>query len=186
MVEASIALRGWTTYRQFYSSTTILYDEGTAGSPSISIHDASSSVTFLHVLQGRYTTFLQIASSGVHPAIGQVGTIPANAQSVRFFANGAISVSFGGQPLPVTALETTPNYTIYGADVSAFAGQTRELLFQPEYPAFLGYYNYGSSLDNIFFSPEPVPEPGTVALFTLGVLVLLGVRRIGTKAGYPR
>ena len=67
-------------------------------------------------------------------AIGQTGQIPTNAMSLKFWGYST-DVSFGGQTLSLVLLgRHTPHYNIYGADISAFAGQTGQLLFtaQPQ------------------------------------------------------
>ena len=69
---------------------------------------------------------------------------------------------------------SSDNYNIYAADVSAYAGQTAQLLFT----AVAG--NAGM-LDNIQFSSTAVPEPNQFALAALGTL-LLGCRRWKTAA----
>jgi len=64
------------------------------------------------------------------PAIAQLGTVPATAESVRFYAYGSFSVSFGKQEIPISALGSTATYSIYSGNVSAFAGQTGWLKFE--------------------------------------------------------
>src|SRR5262249_52988002 len=104
-------------------------------------------------------------------AIGQTGQIPTNARSLIFWGYST-DVSFGGQPLSLIVLSITPNYNIYGADISAFAGQTGQLLFTAQ-PQTLDI------VDNIQFSSNPVPEPGTLGLFCIGGLLIgLHHRRI--------
>ena len=66
-----------------------------------------------------------------------------------------------GTVLDVVPLATTPNYTLYGADITAFAGTTVDLRFT----ALLGGSLY---LDDIRFSSQLVPEPGMLALLSLG------------------
>ena len=71
-------------------------------------------------------------------------------------------VSVGGVPLGQIPLGNTANYTLYGADVTAFGGRTEELRFE----VFgLG----GFTLDSIEFSPLAVPEPGIWSLFLAGL-----------------
>jgi hypothetical protein len=91
------------------------------------------------------------------------------AKSVRFYGNGDIAVSFAGQPISLAALESTSTYNIYAGDISAFANQTGELLFQG-----------AGLLDAIQFSNLRVPEPNVFGLSALGAL-LLGWRVLGRR-----
>jgi hypothetical protein len=56
--------------------------------------------------------------------------------------------------------------TIVGEDISSFAGQTGQLLFQG-----------GGELDNIVFSTQPIPEPSSFVLFGTSALLLGFFRR---------
>jgi hypothetical protein len=66
------------------------------------------------------------------------------------------------------------NYTVWGADISSYAGQTGQLLFTTiaDIP-----FASGGLLDNIQFSSIPIPEPGVVGLLGLGGLSFLWHRR---------
>jgi hypothetical protein len=66
-------------------------------------------------------------------------------------------------------LGITPAYNIYGGDISAYANQVGELLFQE-----------GGLLDAVQFSSLPIPEPSTFGLSALGAL-LLGWRVLGRR-----
>ena len=83
-----------------------------------------------------------------------------------------MQATFNGQPIDFLVTGSTANYTIYSADISAYAGQTGQLLFTLP-PNVDGDY---AILDNIQFSTTAVPEPGPFALAALGTL-LLGFRR---------
>ena len=72
------------------------------------------------------------------------------------------------------AISNTLNYTIYGADISAYAGQTGQLLFTAPLQT-------GALLDNIQFSSVAIPEPSALTLFALGSL-LLGWHRCRNSA----
>ncbi len=131
-------------------------------------------------LDGAFSVFL---SSGGGPVvagrgtIGQTGLVPAGVHSLQFKAvmgpDSSLQVSLGGKSLSYFALSTTPNYTVYGADISAFAGETATL-------SFLEAERGGwSEIDDIQFSPQIVPEPGGAALFLLGLGMLTSVRRRG-------
>ncbi len=65
--------------------------------------------------------------------------------------------------MPFFAVSTGANYTLYGGDVSAFAGHTEQLVFT----APPGMNNYWE-LDDIQFPAQPIPEPGVLAVLALG------------------
>ncbi len=92
-------------------------------------------------------------------------------ESIEFWGDiGGLQITFDNQPLSFVVIGSTANYTIYGADISAFADQTGQLLFT--LPPYVG----NAELDNIQFSDQPIPEPSVVGLFALGGL-LFGLRR---------
>ncbi len=168
------ALPGWTVLIGGSQVTSISYNDQAVGGTWVSI-DATNGLQ----ISGRDSVFLQ---GGFYPftaptaAISQTGLIPISAVSLLFQAQpgpGDLEVSFGNQVLSVFALSTGPNYTLYGADISAFAGQTNALTFSALQN--LNAYN-GWRIDNIQFSTQAVPEPSTFALAALGSL-LIGFRR---------
>jgi PEP-CTERM motif len=77
----------------------------------------------------------------------------------------------GGQTLSLVPLASGANYTMLGADIHSWANQTANLSFtlSAEQPHKDNQYLY---LDSIVFSPEAVPEPSGIALFSLGALFL--------------
>jgi hypothetical protein len=142
----------------------------------------------LGVIQGNYTAILQSGNTlapNPQPAdttLSQTALVPIGTQSLLFKAYEAFDqnrqflfVTLGGQTLFLTPLSTGSNYTLYGANVSAWAGQTAELAFTllAENPHA---NNELVSLDAIQFSTQSVPEPSTFALAALGAL-FLGFRR---------
>jgi hypothetical protein len=124
-------------------------------------------------------------------SIGQTGTIPATAQSLIFdgIFGGQVReafVSFNGQNVPYTLLGQSGSAFIYGADISAYAGQTGQLLFT-SFGAAYGGDSY--ILDNIQFSSSPVPEPSPSWLLLLGSGALIYGRtrkRYATQAKSAR
>ena len=117
-------------------------------------------------------------------ALSQSGMVPADARSFRFRTVGSwdaqeFSVSFGGQTLVPLVLWADDYGTRhdFGADISLYAGQTGELRFTS-----VAGQTY---LDDITFSPNPVPEPGVWVLLGLGALAL-GHRRLGCSQPSPR
>lgn len=110
-------------------------------------------------------------------SISQTGLVPTNAESllfdVIFGPPTPFAVSLDGQNLSYMAISNAldsdgQSYTIYGAEISAFAGQVEILTFSAV---------DGGTLDNIQFSPISIPEPSTISLICLGSGVLFCVRR---------
>jgi hypothetical protein len=87
--------------------------------------------------------------------------------------NGILSLMVGNQSVPFTPVETESTYTVYGANISAWAGDTEQLSFLAS-QAPSGLNNW--TLDDISFSPTAIPEPNTLALIVIGG-VTFGVRQ---------
>lgn len=121
-------------------------------------------------LDGKFSALL--AGPGlwsVPVGISQSGTIPAGSESLTFFAIGRFSASFAGHALPLEVLGDGPNNSvIYGADISAYAGDYGQLLFQTGYFSSQGL----NILDDITFSTQSIPEPDVLPIFGLGILIL--------------
>ncbi len=167
-VPATNAFPGWSVIASY-----LLYDDTSLSGGSISIMDVAGIAGPL--IQRKYFVFFRNASS-LSVSIGQTGQIPSSAQSIIYWGQTplpgdpvGIQVTFNAQPLDFVETGSTANYNIYQANISAFAGQSGELLFTAP-PNGIG------SLDNIQFSSSPVPEPSELALAALGTL-LLGSRR---------
>ena len=180
-VQFDKAFPGWTGNVSLALSNTIALD-----SSGISIINSGFNNYGLiagGVIQGNYTAILQ-AGMGGDTSLSQTGLVPASAQSLQFDALQAVDgasaiipfqVTLGGQPLSLIVISNMLNYTLYGADVSAWAGQTAQLSFTvfAENPHLDNQYLY---LDAIQFSSSPIPEPSEFALAALGAL-FLGFRR---------
>jgi len=183
LVPATDALPGWIVYAGPYQQTQIWYNGVSAGGALVTIIDANDPYAADDIMEGKFTVTLGSGVYYIDPytaistsaAIAQTGTIPAGTKTLLFDArwyHSALQVTFSGQVLPFYALSSGSNYTRYGADVSALAGQTAELRFTElinPAPPPVGVVTY---LDDIEFSPESIPEPSTVGLFVLGALLL--------------
>jgi hypothetical protein len=188
-VQFSQAFPGWTATVGGVSVTRAPSNICFLDSSGVSIIDGS----FINydsprggVIQGRYTALLQagffLGGYGYTPAdtsLFQTGLVPAGSQSLQFEALQAVGggtaqipfgVTLGGQALPLVALSTTANYTLYGANISHWAGQVEQLSFTvfAENPHVDDQYLF---LDAIQFSAQSVPEPSILSL--LGVCVLV-------------
>ena len=86
-----------------------------------------------------------------------------------------LSVSLSGQSIPIFAVGTGPNYTLFGGDISAFGGQTVELEFAALPP------NSNWTIDSIEFSSQAVPEPSVLTLVALGSVFLIWCVRHRTR-----
>lgn len=73
------------------------------------------------ILQGQYTVLLQpsFPDQLVFPAIAQIGMVPSTAQSLRFYGDSSIRVTFDGQPIPLSLVGSGGNFNIYGGDISS-------------------------------------------------------------------
>lgn len=155
------AIPGWRGYIGINQVDKIVYNTVSLGAATISIQGPGSSRP---ILQGSYSLILQPQfGSGIPvPALAQTGLVPASAKSIGFYSGGAgISISFAGQDIPLSIIGSGPGYSIFGGDVSAFANVSGELRLQG-----------GGTLDNIFFSDLPIPEPTSFALWGIGGLLL--------------
>jgi hypothetical protein len=176
-IASTNALPGWTVYLGGNQASSITYNAPAVGSTWVSL--IATNVASWSPISGKYSVLLQGGFYSGNPptaAISQTSLVPVSAASLLFEAQpgpGALEVSLGGQDLNFFALTTGAAYTLYGADISVFAGQTKTLAFSALQD--LDQYN-GWNIDNIQFSSTPVPEPGMLGLFALGG-VLLGLHR---------
>ncbi len=139
------------------------------------------------IIDGNYSVDLQTGANPLNPtpltvnaSIEQNGTVPSTAESLLFEAREItpITVSFDGNVLATVALSSGTSadglpYTLYGANISAWASVTGELEFTA--------VNSGDNfvvLDDISFSQIAVsPEPSPLILTGIGGLILALHRR---------
>ena len=186
------ALPDWTAYIGTQQVTEVGYNSPANSTASITVigptWNNSDVGTFgVGIIGGDYSVDLQTGENPQNPtpptvnaSIQQNGTVPSTAESLQFDAceTTPFSVSFNGNALVPVALSSAVSadglpYTLYGANISAWAGQTGQLEFTAD---FNGSFNY-VVLDDISFSPTAVtPEPSLVALSAIGGL-LFGARK---------
>jgi hypothetical protein len=170
-VPASNAIPGWTAYVGGSSVNKIGYDAPTIDAAAVNLISSA----YGYLIEGGYSVLLQSPTGMVPPsypssaAIGQTGTIPGGMQSLFFVASSsALEVSFAGNVIPTSAVGAFGSFTIYGGDISTFAGQTGELLFNLSRPST--GIRQDVFLDAISFSSVAVPEPTAFGLLGLGLV----------------
>lgn len=132
--------------------------------------------------------------TGGSGSIRQTGKLPSDARSVRFVADAwgsssgeipasvGLVVSLDGIELPIVELSTLGNgLTLFGGDVSQFAGKAAELVVAATFARIpvkssnelsLDDRFVRGSVDSISFSPLPILEPSSAALLALGTIAL--------------
>jgi hypothetical protein len=162
-------LPGWVVSYGAVQQTQITFNNPALGSTFVNLWAANG-----QQLSGNYSVLLQGGLTASAASISQTAIVPSYAQFLLFYgAAGPLSatglvVSLGGQDLSFLAISNGPNYTVYGVNISAFAGQTNTLMFSA-LEDFSGPNNW--NIDNIQFSPSAIPEPGVLSLFGIGGLI---------------
>src|SRR5262249_16802077 len=150
----------------------VLYNGPSIGSTSVSILGSPDSI------HGAFSVYLYGGDTAPAASISQTAIVPVSMESILFWSqyngqpDGTLSVSLSGQNIVLFKLATGPNRTtLYGGDVSAFAGQNAQLTFS----ATEGINNFWN-IDDIQFSTSPIPEADTVNLLALSAF-LFSLRR---------
>ena len=180
-VYANKALPGWTPYICGVAQQDVIYNTVPLSEAAVTIQDTNNG--YIPSVSGRYFVMLwgQFNPTGVpdyytnSAAIGQTGQIPSNTRSLEFWGSmGGMQITFNGQTLNFTVTGSTANYSIYTANISAFAGQNGLLLFAD--PGYSNTFGGPGTVDHIQFSSSSVPESGVLSLVGLGALAF-GWRR---------
>jgi hypothetical protein len=152
------ALPGWTAATGSVQVTAIPYNMVVAF-PRVGLYGSNTLE-----ISGVFSVLLSRDGS-----ISQTGLVAENAESLLFKGHWTsatpLGVFLGGQSLSYVAISNGPNYTLYGADISTFAGQTARMDFFAQSPSLY-------LLDDIEFSSQPIPEPASLALLCWGGLLL--------------
>jgi hypothetical protein len=181
VVSSLNAFPGWSVYVSTNQQTFVGFNNGCFGSTCVSLLGTNGDrILGYRSLEGGFSALLQGGVSGsvvLYPtaaSILQTGFIPASARSILFRAGpsipGTLSVSLGGIDIPFLALSNGPNYTVYGGDISAFAGQTALLEFSVS--RLPGTASIDWNIDSIEFSASTIPEPSVLRLSALGTVLL--------------
>ena len=193
MVTEASALPGWTVYCGTEVQTAVYENVYALNQATADIFGPSYPVAgptsggLPGRIDGNYTAVIQPGVQSINPltfvstSLEQTGTIPVGDDSLVFKAWGAgadsFSVSFAGNNLSLIDLGSGPNYTLYGADISSYAGQTGLLDFTANVQAAPSLL----ALDDIAFSTTAAPEPNSLVLTGIGGLVFASYRRFAPK-----
>jgi hypothetical protein len=179
-VTAASALPDWTVTIGGVQQTQMSENSPSLGGPLVMLAGPGDAFGFPPI-DGNYSVLLQGTFSSSLPAISQTGLIPAGTQSLYFEADPGITglnVLIGGQTVPFGPVGGGANYTLYGANISAWAGQTEQLTFAAQ-ESTMGLNNW--ELDDISFSTQSVPEPSPLMLTGVGAFVFALYRRYAPK-----
>lgn len=122
------------------------------------------------------------------PFIQQTRLVPVDTQSLRFLWKGErLVLRIDGEPVPFLLAEQrltedpfVPVHDYYAADLTPYAGREATIRFEffaheehvlPPWPGAI------QALDDIYFSPLPIPEPGGSGLLLVGLGWLLVAAR---------
>jgi hypothetical protein len=170
------AFPGWRGYVGGIQETAALHNAIFLCCSAVTLQGGESRPQL--AIEGTYSVFLQAAArlgtqQPADTSIAQIGLIPGDAQSILFrsqlFGEGPFELSLSGQRVPLVTMEITPNYHLLGADISAWAGQQSELRFTAVAATDGRLVEW--VLDSIQFSATPVPEPSTLALFSVATVM---------------
>ena len=180
------AFPGWTGHIGGVQGGLALSNRLNMDSAGFSIIDHNFSNPYNRaggLIEGNYTAVLMSGISGINQqsdtTMGQTGLVPAGTESLWFKAHldiadftGSFGVTLGGDTLSLIPVQSGTNYTLYAADIHAWAGQTAEL----DFTVFANHPQHGGDnylyLDSIQFSDQRVPEPGVLGLLGSGALLL--------------
>jgi hypothetical protein len=181
-VTVASALPYWSVTIGGVQQTEINENDPSLGAPAVMLIGPGYSPG-AGPLDGNYSVLLTGSAVSALPAISQTGLIPAGEQSLYFEAQpgiGTLNVLVGNQVIPFAAVGSGPNYTLYGANISDWAGDTEQLSFVAQ-ESTSGLNNW--VLDDISFSTQSIPEPSPLALTGIGALVFALYRRFVTGRG---
>jgi hypothetical protein len=172
-VPAATALPYWSVYYGTEQQTEIEYQGESTGTTEVALIGPG-----FGPIDGNYSVELTGGIGNVTPesaSITQTGVIPPGTQSMLFYAQsmgfpGALEVQVGTQTVPIVAVGTGSDYTIYGANISAWANDKEAITFTAPSSASDDFDQW--EIDDISFSQTAItPEPSPLVLAGIGGLL---------------
>ena len=186
VVPFATAFPGWSGIVGGVPQSSALVNGFSLGGAFISLSGPKS---LTPVIDGKYSALLIGTDSGppMSASISQSGVVPAGTESIQMkvssFINlttpGFFSVTLGGSTIPMVPLSVSASYTLWGGNIGLFAGSMETLTITAPIPPTPNENNV--TLDDISFSTQFVPEPGTLALWGLGGSLMAVLLRRRTK-----
>jgi hypothetical protein len=190
-MSAASALPHWTPVEDS-TVVTAVWGGGALDETSIALLSASNGSP----IDGNYSVNLYaFADAPLNlyktASISQTGDVPANARSIQFLmrpyppnvVQATPLVTLNGTVINVFPISTNGAVFTMGGDITAFAGTTAQLTIKVAGTpggAFPYYVENYFDLDDISFSPTPVPEPSS-ALLAIEFSAVVAVWRSGHK-----
>jgi hypothetical protein len=184
-IPSAAAFPAWETLVGGVQVSSVGYDAPTLAAAGMYIVDSPGAI------QGNYSAVLEGSPFGGTASLTQTGVIPSGTESIQLDANeengGNFWVEINGDPVNMFSLKPNAGstsygvYTLYGGNVSAWAGQTATLSIIQLVPTQSGpqYIPSFMEVDNISFSPAVVtPEPSPFVLTAIGGILVALYRRI--------
>jgi hypothetical protein len=177
VVTTASAFPYWSVYYDNVQQTQVSYNAISTGATQVTLVSAGNPE--ISAIDGNYSALLQAFAPGSLASISQTGVIPSGTQSLLFEARAdpaILTLSVESQIVTFSAIGSGSDYVLYGANISAWAGDTEQITFSslggtPEY----------SEIDDIMFSPTALPEPSPLALTGVGGLLFALFRRFAPK-----
>lgn len=162
---AALAFPGWTPRIGGTAVSTVYYNYSGIGEAALAIYDQGFG-GIGPVLEGTYSAGLVTDFGfGTIASLSQFGDVPSDAQSLRLLTpqfRPPPVATLNGIAVPFVRLSPPGTFNdpaVYGAAMSTFAGATVELRLSSG--ASLGFFG---GLDDVRFSPVPIPEPQVLAI----------------------